>query len=152
MFPVPRAHRGVRPVVPRQVHHALLGGVLLGAHIAHLHCRGVQATLRRLRQLLTRLEASLFVFSRLSVLQLRLRHRYGSANDFVVGTIAPIETRTRNCLSQVRRSAGLSIPGLDTDYMSCSVFICALRSLYSALNVIPLQFYGSVLHSYSAGH
>ena len=30
-------------------------------------------------------------------------------------------------------------PGRDIYYMLCSVFICALRSLYSALNVIPLQ-------------
>ena len=29
--------------------------------------------------------------------------------------------------------------GRDTCYMSCSVFIFALRSLYSALNVIPLH-------------
>ena len=41
-------------------------------------------------------------------------------------------------LSRVRRSAGLSIPGWDTNCMSCSVFICALRSHYSALNFIPL--------------
>ena len=54
----------------------------------------------------------------------------------VVVKMAPIGTRTRNCFSRVRRSAGLSIPGWDTDYLSCSVFIWALRSLYSALNVI----------------
>ena len=30
-------------------------------------------------------------------------------------------------------------PGRDIDFMSCSVFICALRLLYSALNSIPLQ-------------
>ena len=53
--------------------------------------------------------------------------------------MAPIGTRTQNCFSRVRRSAGLSIPGRDTYYMSCSVFICAYRSLYSALNVIPFQ-------------
>ena len=53
--------------------------------------------------------------------------------------MAPIGTRTRNCLSRIRRSAGLSIPGRDTYYMSCSVFNFALRSLYSALNVIPLH-------------
>ena len=53
--------------------------------------------------------------------------------------IAPIGTRTRNCFSLVRRSAGLSIPGRDTDFMSCSVFICALRSLYRALKSIPLH-------------
>ena len=45
-----------------------------------------------------------------------------------------------NFLSRVRRSAGLSIPGRDTDCMSCSVFICALRSLYSALKSIPLHY------------
>ena len=39
------------------------------------------------------------------------------------------------------RSAGLSIPGRDTDCMSCSVFICALRSLYSALKSIPLHYH-----------
>ena len=44
-----------------------------------------------------------------------------------------------DCFSRVRRSAGLSIPGRDTDFMSCSVFICALRSLYSALKSIPLH-------------
>ena len=54
--------------------------------------------------------------------------------------MAPIRTQTRNCFSRVRRSAGLSIPGRDTYYMLCSVFICALRSLYSALNVSPLQY------------
>ena len=53
--------------------------------------------------------------------------------------IAPFGTRTRNCFSLVRRSAGLSIPGGDPDCMSCSVFICALRSLYSALISIPLH-------------
>ena len=53
--------------------------------------------------------------------------------------IAPIGTRTRICHSRVRRSAGLSISGRDTDCMSCSVFICALRSLYSAHKSIPLQ-------------
>ena len=46
-----------------------------------------------------------------------------------------------DCLFRVRCSAGLSIPGRDTDCMSCSVFICALRSLYSALKSIPLQYY-----------
>ena len=44
-----------------------------------------------------------------------------------------------DCLSRVRRSAGLSITGWDTDSMSCSVFICALRSLYSALKSIILH-------------
>ena len=44
-----------------------------------------------------------------------------------------------DCLSRVRRSAGLSIPGRDTDCMSCSVFICALPSLYSALKSISLH-------------
>ena len=53
--------------------------------------------------------------------------------------MAPIGTRTRNCFFRVRRSAGLSISGWDTYYMSCSVFSFALRSLYSALNVIPLH-------------
>ena len=56
----------------------------------------------------------------------------------VVVKIAPIGTRTRNFHSRVRRSAGLSIPGRDIDFMSCSVFICALRSFYSALNSISL--------------
>ena len=49
-----------------------------------------------------------------------------------------------DCHSLVRRSAGLSIPGRDTNCMSCSVFICALRSLYSALKSIPLQQYNIV--------
>ena len=51
----------------------------------------------------------------------------------VVVKMAPIGTQTRNCFSRVRRSAGLSIPGRDTYFMLSSVFICALRSLYSAL-------------------
>ena len=54
--------------------------------------------------------------------------------------MAPIGTRTQNCFSRVRRSAGLSIAGRDTYYMSRSVFIFALGSLYSALHVIPLQY------------
>ena len=64
--------------------------------------------------------------------------------------MAPVGTRFQNCFSgrfsQVRRSAGLSVPGRDTYYKSCSVFICALRSLYSALNVIPLHWnnYGTL--------
>ena len=62
--------------------------------------------------------------------------RSSRAMECVVVKMAP---RTQNCFSRVRRSAGLSIPGRDTDYMSCSVFICTLCSLYSALNVIPLQ-------------
>ena len=45
-----------------------------------------------------------------------------------------------DCYSRVRRSAGLSIPGRDTDCMLCGVFICALRSLYSALKSIPLHY------------
>ena len=57
----------------------------------------------------------------------------------VVVKMTPIGTRTRNCFSRVRRSAGLSVPGRDTYYMSCSVFIFPWRSLYSALNVIPLH-------------
>ena len=57
----------------------------------------------------------------------------------VVVKIAPIGTRTRICHSRVRRSAGLSIPGQDIYFMSYSVFTCALRSLYSALNSIPLH-------------
>ena len=56
-----------------------------------------------------------------------------------ISSVAPIGTQTRNCFSRVRRSAGLSIPGRETDYMSCSVFICALRSLYSTFNSIQLQ-------------
>ena len=44
-----------------------------------------------------------------------------------------------DCLFRVKRFAGLSIPGRDTDCMLCSVFICALRSLYSALKSIPLH-------------
>ena len=54
--------------------------------------------------------------------------------------MAPIGTQTLNCFSRVRRAAGLPIPGRDTDCMSCSVFICALRSLYSVLKSIPLQY------------
>ena len=38
----------------------------------------------------------------------------------VVVKIEPFGTRTRNFHSQVRRFAGLSIPGLDIDLMSCS--------------------------------
>ena len=57
----------------------------------------------------------------------------------VIVKMAPIGTQTPNCFSRVRRSAGLSIPGRDTDCLSCSVFICALRSLYSALKSIPLH-------------
>ena len=53
----------------------------------------------------------------------------------VVVKVAPIGTRTRFFHSRVRRFAGLSIPGRDIDFMSCSVFICALCSLYSALNL-----------------
>ena len=58
--------------------------------------------------------------------------------------MAPTGTRTQNCFFRVRRSTGLSIPDRDTDYtrMTCSVFICALRSLYSAFNVIPLHKHG----------
>ena len=52
--------------------------------------------------------------------------------------MAPIGTRTRNCFSRVGRFAGLSISGRDTYYTYVVQF--ALRSLYSALNVIPLQF------------
>ena len=51
-----------------------------------------------------------------------------------------------NFLSRVRRSAGLSIPGRDSYCMSCSVFICAFKSinsLYSALKSIPLHMYTS---------
>ena len=48
-------------------------------------------------------------------------------------------TRTQNCFSLVRGFAGLSIPGRDTYYMSCSLFICALLSLDSAFDVITLQ-------------
>ena len=59
--------------------------------------------------------------------------------------IASIGTRTRNCQSRVRRSAGLSIPGRDTDFMSCSVFICQLRSIYSALNSITISTITSIL-------
>ena len=68
-------------------------------------------------------------------------------STIVVVKMAPIGTLTRNCFSRVRRSAGLSIPGRDTFYMSCSVFVCALRSLYSALNVIPLHY--TRMYSYS---
>ena len=49
-----------------------------------------------------------------------------SVAQFVVIKMAPIGTLTQNCFSRVRRSAGLSIPGWDTYYMSCSVFICAI--------------------------
>ena len=49
---------------------------------------------------------------------------------YVVVKIAPIGTPTRICHSRVRRSAGLTIPGRDIDFMSCSVFTCALSSLY----------------------
>ena len=55
--------------------------------------------------------------------------------------IAPIGTRTQNCFSRVRRSAGLSIPGRDTYYIVCrAVYLFgALRSHYSALKSIPLH-------------
>ena len=49
--------------------------------------------------------------------------------------IVPIRTRTRNFHSRVRLFAGLSIPVRDIDFMSCSVFICALRSHDSALKI-----------------
>ena len=60
-------------------------------------------------------------------------------NTCVVVKISFIGTRTRNFHSRVRHFAGLSIPGRDIDFMSCSVFICAMRSLYRALNSIPLH-------------
>ena len=43
---------------------------------------------------------------------------------YVVVKVAPIWTRTRNFHSRVRRFAGLSIPGRDIDFISCSVFMC----------------------------
>ena len=61
--------------------------------------------------------------------------------DTTSRVIAPFGTRTRICHSRVRCFAGLSIPGRDIDFLSCSVFICALRSVYSALNSIPLVHY-----------
>ena len=50
-----------------------------------------------------------------------------------------------DCLSQVRRSAGLSIPGRDTYYMSCSVFICALRSLIALSNPFHYSYLLAIL-------
>ena len=58
----------------------------------------------------------------------------------VVVKMAPIGTRTQNCFSLVRRSVGLSIPGRDTYYMSCSVFICALRSFSQCHSITILVF------------
>ena len=55
-----------------------------------------------------------------------------------------------NCLSRVRRFAGLSIPGRDTDCMSCSVFICALRSLYSALKSITLHYWIAIMCKFTS--
>ena len=82
------------------------------------------------------------IFERICVINIFLKR------NCVVIKMAPIGTRTQNCFSRARRSAGpdtyymsRSIPGRDTYYMSCSVFICALRSLYSTLNVIPLQLH-----------
>ena len=59
---------------------------------------------------------------------------------FVTSKNCAYQDSNSDCLSRVRRFAGLSIPGRDSDCMLCSVFICALRSLYSALKSIPLQF------------
>ena len=71
----------------------------------------------------------------------------------LIGTVTSKNCAYRDsnsdCLSRVRRSAGLSIPGRDTDYMSCCVFICVLRSLYSALKSIPLQYLGTTLRGTS---
>ena len=64
-----------------------------------------------------------------------------SLNTSVTSKICAYRDSNLDCLSRVRRSAGLSVPGRDTDCMSCSVLICALRSLYSALKSIPLHKY-----------
>ena len=65
----------------------------------------------------------------------------------VVVKIAPMGTRTRICNSRVRRSAGLSIPGRNTYYMSCSVFIlhCAYSiALSMSFHYISIGTSGSV--------
>ena len=56
-----------------------------------------------------------------------LLHNVYSKLHCVVVKIATIGTQTQNFHPRVRRSAGLSFPGRDIDFMSCSVFICALR-------------------------
>ena len=56
--------------------------------------------------------------------------------------IAPLRTRTRDCISRVRRSAGLSIPGRDIYYMSCSAFI------FVPLHCLPLYESNVLIASY----
>ena len=62
----------------------------------------------------------------------------------VIVKIAPIGTRTRNCQSLCR----LVHSGRDTDFISCGVFICPLRSIYNALNFISLHMYELELRIY----
>ena len=68
--------------------------------------------------------------------------RYTRLRDDTIVTSKNCAYRDSNsdCFFQVRRFASLSIPGRDTDCMSWSVFIRALRSLYSALKSIPLHY------------
>ena len=70
-------------------------------------------------------------------------------NSIVTSKNCAYRDSNSDCFSRVRRSAGLSIPGWDTDCMSCSVFICALRSLYSALKSIPLQYLDTILRYFT---
>ena len=66
----------------------------------------------------------------------------------VVAKIAPIGTRTRKV--SLESGALPACPFPATDCMSCSVFkfICALRSLYSALKSIPLHMYNEMLANF----
>ena len=57
--------------------------------------------------------------------------------------MAPIGTRIRNCFSRVRRSAGVSIPGQDTDCTVCrAVYLFVHCALFIAL--LNLFHYSSI--------
>ena len=60
--------------------------------------------------------------------------------DNVVVKIAPFGNITRNFHSRARRFSGLSIPGRDIDFMSCSVLYLSVHCSHFVALSIPFLY------------
>ena len=100
-------------------------------------------TLKWIAKLSTkRLQQMVIAFVKLHIITLSVSPKSiisGTTEPIVVIKMAPIGTRTQNCFSLVRRSAGLSIPGRDCAvylFVHCAHFIALSMSFHWTLSLI----------------
>ena len=139
-FSLPLESEGKQAAIDLKVHHTLVHGILFTIRLIRSNTEypwterasvnWIQKDSSRTKRLRTLCYWFGSVWSSGSMIQAHccnfIQSPQSTPNPFfhtiVVVKMAPIGTRTRNCFSRVRRSAGLSISGRDTYYILCSVF------------------------------